>query len=127
MLFLLLGALGTTSLAYMILRYWWPTFFLDMYYERRHRQSADSIATAIKAGKFFIDLFEDQVAERGSKAFILYEDQTFTYKETDMLANQAARAALEIGLKTGDNVALLCHNEPGFVYTHLGKSMDLQT
>ena len=121
MLFLFLGAFGTTGLVYLILRYWWPTFFLDMYYERCHRRSADSIAKAIQSGKFFIDLFEDQVAERGSKTFILYEDKKITYKEMDLLANQAARAALEIGLKPGDNVALLCHNEPGFVYTHLGK------
>ena len=79
------------------------------------------ILKAVQAGKFFIDVFEDMAKERASKTFILYEDKKFTYKEMDMLANQAARAILETGLKPGDNVAMLCHNEPGFVYTYLGE------
>ena len=121
MLTLVLGALGVSGVAYVLLRLFWPTFYLDWVYYTRTKRVAEAVAKAVADKKLFIDLFEDKVKESGSRPFIIFHNRTFSYEQMGILGNQAARAALAIGLKPGDNVAVLCHNEPAVVWTYLGR------
>ena len=120
MLPLALGALGVSGVAYLLLRYFWPTFYLDWIYHKRQKRIGEALLKAVEAKKLFVDIFEDKVKECGAKSFIVYQDSVYSYEQMDRRANQVAHAALEIGLKPGDNVAVLCQNEPGIIWTYLG-------
>ena len=120
MLPLLLGIAGTSGIIFIFLRYFWPGLVLDWIYIRARKRILDFVAKYMEAKKFLIDVFEDKVSENPLKTFLIFEDNKYSYAEVDKMANMVARAALEIGLKPGDNVALLLYNEPVFVWTYLG-------
>ncbi|KAL4227252.1 hypothetical protein ACF0H5_012698 [Mactra antiquata] len=67
-----------------------------------------------------IDVFEDKVKAIPKKAFILYKESTYTYEDMDKMANKAARAAIEIGVKPGSTIAIMIHNHPSIVWSYLG-------
>lgn len=67
-----------------------------------------------------LDMFLKQVATRPNQAFILYQDQSYTYKEIDLKSNQAAWALREYAkLKQGDCVAIFLGNEPAYIWIWL--------
>ena len=120
MLPLLVALLGATG-AYVFLRYYWPVYMLDWIYIRSRKRVSSAIFNAVAANKQLIDIFEDKVSEHPLKTFLIFEEKTYSYGEIDKLANQAARTALEVGLRPGDVVAVLLYNEPAIVWTYLGK------
>ena len=119
MLPLLLGAAGVGGILFILLRYVWPSLFLDWIYIRSRKRIWDAVIKAMEEKTFFIDIFEDIVSKHPSKAFLIYEDKMYSYEEIDKLVNKAAKTALEIGLKPGDVVAVLLYNEPAIVWTYL--------
>ena len=123
---LLLGALGTAGVVYIFLRYYWPGLVLDWIYIRARKRVSDAVLKAVEEKKFFIEIFEDKVAEHPTKTFVIFEEETLTYDEIDKLANKAARSALEIGLRPGNIVAVLLFNEPAIIWTYLG-NLELNT
>ncbi|MGE0152031.1 MAG: AMP-binding protein [Reyranellaceae bacterium] len=68
-------------------------------------------------------LLERKAAENGDKTLLHFEDQTFSYRDTDRIANRLANGLLALGTKRGDHVALMMDNSPEtlFVNFALGK------
>ncbi|MFC0107673.1 long-chain-acyl-CoA synthetase [Kibdelosporangium aridum] len=52
-------------------------------------------------------------------AFLLYEDQRFTYAQANRIVNGIAHAYRERGLRKGDVLALLMENRPEFIWHYL--------
>ncbi|XP_066445434.1 long-chain fatty acid transport protein 2-like [Eleutherodactylus coqui] len=68
-----------------------------------------------------LDMFLKQVSIRPNHTFILYQDQSYTYKEIDLKSNQAAWALSHYAkVKKGDCVALFLGNEPAYIWIWLG-------
>ncbi len=55
-----------------------------------------------------------------NKTAIVYEDQSYTYKQLDRLVNCTANALRELGVGKGDRVALYLPNIPEFAIAYLG-------
>ncbi|WP_332629890.1 amino acid adenylation domain-containing protein [Halalkalibacter flavus] len=56
--------------------------------------------------KSLVYLFEESTRKHGDKVAVRNKDRTFSYKETNILANQFARFLRNQGIKKGDNVGL---------------------
>ncbi len=56
------------------------------------------------------DLFDDRVKNYSQKAFIHFEDRSWTYGELDLFSNRLAHALIEDGVKKGDTVATISNN-----------------
>uniref|UniRef100_A0A3B4C4Z3 long-chain-fatty-acid--CoA ligase n=1 Tax=Pygocentrus nattereri TaxID=42514 RepID=A0A3B4C4Z3_PYGNA len=70
-----------------------------------------------------LDCFLDAVQKQPEKKFIIFEGQTYSYREADRASNKVAQALLrQGGLREGDTVALFLGNEPLFVWIWLGLS-----
>ncbi|KAL7879300.1 hypothetical protein AOLI_G00102740 [Acnodon oligacanthus] len=70
-----------------------------------------------------LDCFLDAVQKQPEKKFIIFEGQSFSYREADRASNKVAQALLRHGgLREGDAVALFLGNEPLFVWIWLGLS-----
>lgn len=54
------------------------------------------------------------------KPFIIFQEKEYSYEYMNEQMNKFAHAAQKIGLKRGDNVAMLMHNEPDYIWTYLG-------
>ncbi|KAI5097868.1 very long-chain acyl-CoA synthetase, partial [Silurus meridionalis] len=68
-----------------------------------------------------LDCFLDAVHRHPHKAFIVFEDDVYTYLQVDHWSNRAAHAVLKhADLHEGDTIALLLGNEPYFVFLWLG-------
>ncbi|KAM9313407.1 long-chain fatty acid transport protein 2-like [Gastrophryne carolinensis] len=67
-----------------------------------------------------LDLFRKQAATRPNHPFILYQDESYTYKEVDHKSNQAAWALrYHAQLKKGDTVAIFMGNQPAYIWIWL--------
>lgn len=69
---------------------------------------------------FLIDKFENHVNTHPLKPMVIFEDMVFTYLFIDQQANRVANAVRQLGLQDGDTVAMMCHNEPAFIWIMLG-------
>ncbi|GFR76961.1 very long-chain acyl-CoA synthetase [Elysia marginata] len=100
----------------------WKTMFPWLEYDVQLIKVGKRISSlrdeAIKT--FLIDKFEEKVATIPKKAFIIFEDNVFTYEFMDQMACKVANIAKSWGLKKGDCVAIMIENEPSFVWTFLG-------
>ncbi|RUS86755.1 hypothetical protein EGW08_005478 [Elysia chlorotica] len=109
------GATGAGLLA-------WKTMFPWLEYDIQLAKMGKKIMSlreeALKT--FLIDKFEEKVANTPKKAFIIFEDNIFTYEYMDQMACRVANVAKSLGLKRGDCVAMMIENEPSFVWTFLG-------
>lgn len=65
------------------------------------------------------ELFSMTVKKYKRKEALLYEGKTITYKELDENSNKAANALKNLGLESGDRIALMLPNIPEFVYSFL--------
>ncbi|XP_069837896.1 long-chain fatty acid transport protein 2-like [Dendropsophus ebraccatus] len=64
-----------------------------------------------------LDVFLQHVSTRPHKTFILYQDQEYSYKNIDLISNQAAWALSHYAnLKNGNCVAVFVGNEPAFIW-----------
>ncbi|KAK7912430.1 hypothetical protein WMY93_012641 [Mugilogobius chulae] len=69
---------------------------------------------------FVLDRFMEQTAANPDKLFIVFENERYTYAQTDARSNQLARALQrQPGYRPGDTVALFMGNEPAFLFTWL--------
>jgi long-chain acyl-CoA synthetase len=58
-------------------------------------------------------LFPDKIA-------LIFEEQSFTYKQLDQLASRVANGLQNFGIQKGDHIALFLPNIPEFVISYLG-------
>jgi acyl-CoA synthetase (AMP-forming)/AMP-acid ligase II len=59
--------------------------------------------------------FQDTVQEHGQKDFLYFEDEVWTYTQTNEAANILANKLSDEGVKHGDRVVLFMENRPSFV------------
>jgi crotonobetaine/carnitine-CoA ligase len=65
-------------------------------------------------------ILEDKAEKNKSKIFFQFEDQGFTYKETNENANRMANGYKSLGVKKGDRVVAMLPNSPEYVFHCLG-------
>ncbi|KAM4036154.1 long-chain fatty acid transport protein 2-like isoform 2-T2 [Anomaloglossus baeobatrachus] len=116
-------ALIGIPLLWMLKRIFFPYLWKDLRFFLRAAGYARRIEQAVKRNNCFsmLDMFLKQVSTRPNHTFILYQDQSYTYKEIDLKSNQAAWALRHYAkLKTGDGVAIFLGNEPAYIWLWLG-------
>ncbi|XP_067104710.1 long-chain fatty acid transport protein 2-like [Osmerus mordax] len=99
-----------------------PYFLQDL------RYSIICLLVGIRFGKYskskplysIVDNFLDKVKKHPDKPFIVFENTSYTYRETDIQSNKVARALSQhADIKAGDSVALYLGNEPLYVWIWL--------
>src|SRR5579871_933467 len=61
------------------------------------------------------DVIERKVDQFADRTFIVFDQETITYRQFDARANRFARWGQSIGLKPGDCVALFMENRPDYI------------
>ena len=80
------------------------------------------LKSTIKTQKNLHNVFTTTVSRHPEKVAILFEDQSWTFRELDCFANQVGQLFLEQGLKKGDTVAMFMENCPEYIGLWLGLS-----
>ncbi|XP_033750756.1 very long-chain acyl-CoA synthetase-like [Pecten maximus] len=121
MLLLATGILAALSgTIYLGIKIFAPWLHHDLVYLRKAMKCVKEFNLAAKAKKTLADYFDETVALYPNKVFLIFQEKSFTYKQVEEKANQVARAALEMGLHTGDVVAIMMYNQPDLIWTYLG-------
>ncbi len=68
------------------------------------------------------DVLEAAVSRSPGKPYLIFEDQTITYRELRSRVDRAANAFRSLGIARGDRVSLLLPNAPAFLECWLGLS-----
>ncbi|CAL9682566.1 unnamed protein product [Knipowitschia caucasica] len=123
MMMLILSSLTaglTALLLYQRLAY--PFFWDDLMNYLKLRGYKKKAAARMKQGVVtYLDCFLHQARLNPNKAFIIFEDQTWTYGEVNRRSIKFANALRTRGtLKPGDIVSLLMCNDPDFICVWLG-------
>lgn len=66
------------------------------------------------------DRLEEHAATAPERPFLLWNERTITYGETNTQANRYAHFALAAGLRAGDVAALMMENRPEFLFAWFG-------
>jgi crotonobetaine/carnitine-CoA ligase len=66
------------------------------------------------------ELLDEAVAAVPSKVWLHTDDRTFTFSEAATLAERAAAAMAELGVRPGDLVLATARNTPGYLFAWLG-------
>lgn len=99
----------------------YPYFFQDVQYVRNRLKIKHRVLDYCQTKYFILDRFLDAVKAQPNKPFVLFKDETYTYRDADELSSKAARVLLQSGrVKPGDTVALFLGNEPLFLWLWLG-------
>uniref|UniRef100_A0A671NLR4 long-chain-fatty-acid--CoA ligase n=1 Tax=Sinocyclocheilus anshuiensis TaxID=1608454 RepID=A0A671NLR4_9TELE len=104
------------------LRFRYPYFIAEAKYMCRIAISIYRTPKFLKSNPFYtlVDRFLDSVQKNPHKAFIRFQDETYSYAQSDKQSNKIARSLLKhAGLHEGDTVALLLGNEPMFLWMWL--------
>ncbi|XP_034752490.1 long-chain fatty acid transport protein 6 [Etheostoma cragini] len=123
---MLAAALGSVLAGLLALavyqRLAFPFFWLDLMYYWKLRRYGKKLAARMQRGILtYLDCFLDQARKTPNKAFIIFGEQTLTYRDVDRRSSRFASAFRTQGsVKQGDVVALLMSNEPDFVCVWLG-------
>lgn len=65
-------------------------------------------------------IFRDVVNLHPDKVAVLWEDQSWTFKQLDQYSNQVANLLLESGFKRGDEISLFMESRPEYIGIWLG-------
>ncbi|XP_068562211.1 long-chain fatty acid transport protein 2 [Cebidichthys violaceus] len=100
----------------------YPFFWADLMYYLKLRSYGKTLRARMQEGVVtYLDCFLHQAKKNPNKPFIVFENQTLTYRDVDRRSNRFANAfRTEGSLKQGDIVALLMFNEPDFICAWLG-------
>uniref|UniRef100_A0A8C1NIL4 long-chain-fatty-acid--CoA ligase n=1 Tax=Cyprinus carpio TaxID=7962 RepID=A0A8C1NIL4_CYPCA len=104
------------------LRLRYPYLIAEAKYMRRIAIAMYRTTKYLKSKPFYtlLDRFLDSVRKNPHKAFIRFQDETYSYAQTDKQSNKIARSLLKhADLHEGDTVALLLGNEPMFLWMWL--------
>ncbi|XP_068168404.1 long-chain fatty acid transport protein 2-like isoform X1 [Antennarius striatus] len=98
-----------------------PNFFKDVQHVLTKLKIKRCIQKYVRTNFTILDHFLEVVEAQPNKPYILFKDETYTYRDVDELSNKAARVFLQNGLvKQGDTVAFFLGNEPAFMWLWLG-------
>ncbi|HYP85868.1 class I adenylate-forming enzyme family protein [Variovorax sp.] len=67
-----------------------------------------------------VSIFDSYVRKTPDKAFVRFDGQGISYAQMQRRSRQAARVLVELGVRRGDRVGLMCLNTPAFVDVLLG-------
>ncbi|KAG8012733.1 Very long-chain acyl-CoA synthetase, partial [Nibea albiflora] len=113
--------LAAVLFLFLALLFHHPYFFQDVHHVLFKLKLRRLVRKYYQANYTLLDRFSDVVKAQPDKPFILFKDETFTYRDADELSNKAARVFLDSGLvEEGDTVALFLGNEPVFLWLWLG-------
>ncbi|KAJ7994590.1 hypothetical protein DPEC_G00251050 [Dallia pectoralis] len=121
----LLVSIFFTSLALtpLLLKTIYPYFWKDaVYFVDLLRILLKYILRRRRTPLFMVlDRFLEQSVAHPDRAFILFENENYSYRDTDRRSNKIANALQKhcSGLRAGDTVALFMGNEPAFIFTWL--------
>lgn len=85
---------------------------------RSHRVLARGLLEGARSNRT-LALELERRSRHGASAFLLHEDERFTYAQANRLVNRTAHAYRANGLRKGDVLALLMENRPEFVWHYL--------
>ncbi|XP_060068914.1 long-chain fatty acid transport protein 2-like [Ylistrum balloti] len=114
----ILAALSGTI--YLGIKIFAPWLRYDLFYLRKAMASVNEFKSAAKSKKTLADYFDRTVALYPNKVFLVFQENSYTYRQVEEKANQVARAALDMGLKVGDVVAVMMFNQPDLIWTYIG-------
>lgn len=98
-----------------------PHFFRDVRHVRQKLKVRHKVVELYEANYLILDRFLEVVEMQPHKPFIRFRDETYTYRDADVLSSKAARVFQQSGrVKQGHTVALLLGNKPIFVFLWLG-------
>ena len=117
---LVTGGLTLTTTLYILSRLF-PWLKYDLTFLRVMLRLAFTFKNYERKNMLTIDIFEDKVRKIPTKKLLFFEDKEYTYEFVNQQANKVANMCLSLGVKKKDVVALLIHNEPAFIWTHLGE------
>ncbi|MCM3568075.1 class I adenylate-forming enzyme family protein [Neobacillus mesonae] len=69
------------------------------------------------------ELFLKQTEKYKDKAYIVSDEQYWTYGETRKLSIKLAAGLIDLGVKKGDHIALIFPNYPEFIFSKLGSAI----
>ncbi len=104
------------------LRFRCPYFIAEAKYVHRMAIAVYRMTKHLKSKPFYtlLDRFLDSVQKNPHKACIRFQDETYSYAQSDKQSNKIARSLLKhADLHEGDTVALLLGNEPMFLWIWL--------
>ncbi|CAN9504728.1 unnamed protein product [Ophioblennius macclurei] len=125
MITVVLSSLLAALLALLVLqRNLYPFFWQDLNFYLLLRGFSRTVRTRMQSGVLTLpDCLTQQASRTPDKAFVVFEDQTWTYGDVDRRSNRFARALRgEAGLQPGSVAALLMSNEPDFLCAWFGLS-----
>ncbi len=67
-----------------------------------------------------VDLIHNQARKFANHPCIHYEDQSYTYRQVDLLSNKIRDGLLAIGCRPGDSISIMMPNIPAFVIVYIG-------
>lgn len=115
-------ALASILILHFAVKAYFPYFWVDVKYFGELLQILVKILSRRrrKPDFFVLDRFLEQTGAHPDKVFIIFENERYTFAQTDKRSNQLARALQgQPGYRAGDTVALFMGNEPTFLFTWL--------
>ncbi|XP_062870690.1 long-chain fatty acid transport protein 6 [Trichomycterus rosablanca] len=109
--------------AHIAQRLFLPYFWKDVFYLIKVIRYGLRLARFKKTSKIttVLDRFVQQAQKIPDQPFLIFEGESFSYRDLDERSNRVARALQQhTALKKGDTVALLMHNEPDFICVWFG-------
>lgn len=98
-----------------------PHFFQDVRHVRQKLKVKHKLVELYEANYLILDRFLEVAEMQPHKPFIRFRDETYTYRDADVLSSKAARVFQQSGrVKQGHTVALLLGNKPIFLFLWLG-------
>jgi len=78
------------------------------------------VRESVSAGSDLEQLVRRNAAERPEDVWLLWQDETYRWREVLSAARRVANGLAERGLAPGERVAILLPNRPEFLWVHLG-------
>lgn len=119
---LLLLLLLLLLVAPLLLTRFLPCFWTDLVYHTQLLRILLKFASRRRRRPLFLalDRFLEQVETRPNKAFIVFENERYSFRDADRESNRIANALRGASvLSPGDTALLFMHNEPAFVFCWL--------
>lgn len=101
----------------LLLKTFFPYFWTDALYLVKLLHISKSYISRRRRKFLFLDRFLEQAAARPREPFVVFEDESYSYRDADAISNKFANALLSHpGYHPGDTVALFMGNEPAFMF-----------
>uniref|UniRef100_A0AAZ3QL86 Long-chain-fatty-acid--CoA ligase n=1 Tax=Oncorhynchus tshawytscha TaxID=74940 RepID=A0AAZ3QL86_ONCTS len=116
---ILFASLAITPL---VLKTFFPYFWKDAFYLANLVRIFLKLVLRRRRKPLFLvlDRFLEQSVTHADRPFIVFENKTYSYLDTDRRSNKIANALQRHSkLRPGDTVALFMGNEPAFIFTWL--------